>query len=281
MAKKALLVGINRYQRSEWNLRGCLNDVFDIYNLLTNTFDFNPKEIRVLSNERATQKNILHRLKKMVEEASDGDTLVFYYSGHGSRVLDRDGDERLRDNMDEVLVVHDHNWDDPLTDDKLARILDNLPEDVNMYVLFDCCHSGTATRSLSNKRKTSVRYVNPPFDIQMRSFKYKPPRRGLIDILIDLKKLIFGEDIDDNQDLNHILLSASKDNESSLETDINGKQRGVFTYFLTNLLREKEYQDAPLVDIYDTLVKRIHSYGYTQSPQLEGLGSLKREPIFS
>jgi len=98
MAQRALLVGINDY-RGISDLRGCLNDVTNLRNILKTYVGFSNRDIGVLVEDRATKDNILYRLKWMVKKAKPGDFLVFHFSGHGSQIRDRDGDE-----------LRDHKW---------------------------------------------------------------------------------------------------------------------------------------------------------------------------
>ena len=46
----------------------------------------------------------------MIGQAEAGDVVVFYFSGHGSQIRDRDGDE-LTDQLDEVICPYDMDWD--------------------------------------------------------------------------------------------------------------------------------------------------------------------------
>ena len=100
--KRALLVGINKYAAPGCNLSGCVNDVWDMYELLTKDFGFNPDNVRVVVDERATFKNILERLQWLIKSSEAGDEAVYYHSGHGSQVRDRNGDE-LSDKLDECV----------------------------------------------------------------------------------------------------------------------------------------------------------------------------------
>lgn len=157
MAKRALLVGINKYKIPGVDLNGCVNDVTNIRNILLRYFGFNAVDIRVLVDERATRENILSRIKWLVNKAADGDSLLFHYSGHGSQVADRDGDE-LKDKMDEILCPHDMDWDGNfIKDDDLGKVFENLPSGVNLEVLLDSCHSGTGTREMQAIRSLSTR----------------------------------------------------------------------------------------------------------------------------
>ena len=92
MANKALLVGINDYKGIS-DLRGCLNDVTNMRNILKTYLGFTNKDIRVLADSRATKENIVTRLNTMVAQAKPGDFLVFHFSGHGSQIPDRNNDE--------------------------------------------------------------------------------------------------------------------------------------------------------------------------------------------
>jgi uncharacterized caspase-like protein len=50
MAKKALLIGINRYKIPGADLRGCVNDVKNMQTVLTQYYGFASKDISVLRN---------------------------------------------------------------------------------------------------------------------------------------------------------------------------------------------------------------------------------------
>ena len=56
---KALLIGINKYPNCPLN--GCVNDVNDMANFLVQQYKFNPDNIRMLTDERATTAAILER----------------------------------------------------------------------------------------------------------------------------------------------------------------------------------------------------------------------------
>lgn len=141
------LVGIDKYQDKRNNLNGCINDVKSMYDLLINQFGFEHDNIRMLTDHRATKKNIIKRIKWLINNSIEGDELVLHYSGHGSQVRDRNGDE-LNDNLDEILCPCDMNWDDPLTDDILSNIFSKKPYGVFLTFICDSCHSGTMTREI-------------------------------------------------------------------------------------------------------------------------------------
>src|SRR5919202_513557 len=124
---RALLVGIDRYARPEVPvLRGCVNDVVLVRCLLKRYFDVPNEDIRVVVNERATKANIMRRLHAIIDASRAGDVVVFYFSGHGSQIRDRDGDE-LSDALDEVICPYDIDWDRRtyIVDDELDDVFEH------------------------------------------------------------------------------------------------------------------------------------------------------------
>jgi hypothetical protein len=117
LLRKALLVGIN-YSGQRGELRGCCNDVREIYRLLTGTYGWSSENFRILSDERLdltnqlssarhqetlpTKRNILNGLRWLGENVFPGDALFFHYSGHGAQQPDPNGIES--DGMNETIL---------------------------------------------------------------------------------------------------------------------------------------------------------------------------------
>ena len=260
--KKALLVGINIYKPELGaNLRGCVNDVETMRKLLVDNFKFLPENIRVLVDERATKQGILDRLKWLLGGAKAGDELVFHYSGHGSQVRDRNGDE-LDDQLDEILCPHDLDWDDPLTDDYLANLFKQLPKGVHLTMLCDSCHSGTISKSMSQIYRNTSKSILAPFDIRSRSYDK---------ILLKNK---MGKKNKGTQ--RHMLMSGCKDNQTSADAYIDGRYQGAFTWALTKTIREN--LDIEWKQAYEKTVELLS--GYTQEPQLSGDASTIFRNVF-
>lgn len=267
MKKKAFLVGINKYQNPDHNLRGCVNDVKNLYSLLTNHFTFSPDEIRVLLDERATFDNIMNRLKWLILDANPGDVLFFSFSGHGSQVRDRNGDE-LDDGLDEILCPYDLSWDRPFLDDYLGDLFKTLPKGVNLMVLADCCHSGTITRMISDPElQIKARRIIPPFDIEVRSLGR------------DLTISHFGER--DFYEQDHVLLSGCQDHETSADAFLEGDFHGALTFNFCKMVRTYIEKKTPLIlkNIYTDLVRQIKQQRFTQNPKLTGPKRLLEERI--
>lgn len=144
MVKRALLIGIN-YYNSNSELHGCINDVMSMNNLLIDAYGYNKTDICVLRDDKMdnyempTKSNILKQLNKLVELSKEGDEIWIHYSGHGSYIRDKNGEEY--DGKDEIILPCDYSLGNIIVDDELKIILHNSKGLI--YITLDCCHSGT------------------------------------------------------------------------------------------------------------------------------------------
>lgn len=125
MEKKrlAVLVGCN-YPNTPNELRGCINDVIAMREVLTTRFEFDPMHIELLTDEHGslmmpTGENIKRALHGMVDKAESGDVLFFHYSGHGTWIPSHSHDhDHHSAGKDEAIVPCDFN----LITGKLTRL---------------------------------------------------------------------------------------------------------------------------------------------------------------
>jgi len=116
--------------------------------LLQTKFGYHPRRIFTLMDRRGyrapTSRNIqalLTHVRRLAYTLKTKEVTV-YYSGHGTQVADRSGDEK--DRKDEAIVPADFASAGLLTDDKLTSLLlSHLQPTVNFTGVFDCCNSGT------------------------------------------------------------------------------------------------------------------------------------------
>jgi hypothetical protein len=142
--RRAICVGINAYKRKP--LRGCVADAERwAETLKTLGFEVPPP----LRDAEATGDRILAALSALVRQSSPGDVLVFQYSGHGTTLPDRSGDEVGGDSPgeDEALCPYDFTEGRFIVDDELAAIFGEAADaGVRITSFIDCCHSGTISR---------------------------------------------------------------------------------------------------------------------------------------
>lgn len=114
--------------------------------------EWNSNNILLLSDSDANRQNILDALDWLEKNADGGDTVMFFFSGHGTRVVDQDGDEE--DGFDEVICPYDYDVDfvnytptNPvnfITDDELSEKFDDISAKgiKGMFIIFNSCFSG-------------------------------------------------------------------------------------------------------------------------------------------
>jgi metacaspase-1 len=252
MVKKALLVGINDYH-SISDLRGCLNDIKNVRDILKTFYGFTNNDIRVVTDDRATEENVQSRLEWMVEGAKAGDQLFFHFSGHGSQIRDRDGDE-LRDNKDEILCMYGMSWDKGyISDDWFDDLFAKVPQGVTFELIFDSCHSGTdgeikltedvatpGSRVLGVSEPGVVgRFLPPPVDIEMRSEGEELPVKRLA--LASFANNPFkqgGTATDGFVPPKITIWSGCGESQTSADAYIGGDYNGAFSFYWCKHVRE-------------------------------------------
>ena len=306
--RKALLVGINDYPDPENQLNGCVNDVFRMSEVLQE-MGFDPSEIKVVLNERATSHNLRNMMDWLLKDSKEGDTRFFYYSGHGAQIpsagLDGDDD----DHLDECLVTYDFDWkrENAYTDKEFLKSYSQLNYGVNFISVLDCCHSGGMTRDAGFK----ARGLNPPDDIRHRTIKWDSGREMWVPRELKLaKKKLFSKNTTDTalytgeeggtqrfgravslwSDVDEfasakkkygtmgpympLIIEACKEREYSYEYRHGVTSYGAFTYSLTTILRDlnrrKKQNQVTFKELVTLASKQLKDLGYQQTPQIVG-----------
>ena len=136
----AIVVGISKYQHQSWNLKYADRDADELYQLLLtpNGGKYKKENVRKLTNEQATSRNILIELHDFLKKPAREDLVLLYFACHGSP--DPDRPENL------YLLTHDTEPSRiagtalPMREIKLAIKETLLAEKV--ILLVDTCHSG-------------------------------------------------------------------------------------------------------------------------------------------
>ncbi|EER16596.1 conserved hypothetical protein [Perkinsus marinus ATCC 50983] len=142
--QRALLIGIN-YYNTPAQLSGCIPDAHNMFRLLTETYRWNPGDIRMMTDdgraEMPTRANIIGALHWLVRDAKPGDVFFFHYSGHGSQQVGSMGLLLLVLLLVLPLLLLLAGM---ISDDEIFSILvAPLPSGVRLTSVMDCCHSGT------------------------------------------------------------------------------------------------------------------------------------------
>jgi hypothetical protein len=279
MARRALLIGINKYMVPGADLRGCVNDVVDLKAVLTEFGGFKTKDITTLLDKAATQKAMMKGIKDLVKASKKGDVALLHYSGHGSHVPDDEKHRDEADGRDETLCPTDLDWYKPFRDDWLRETLDGLPADVQFTIIMDCCHSGSNTRAIEPPDvRVKQRFLPSPWDLAAaesgRSVtkkvssglrKSRRSTRDLSDIV--------------NVDIPEVLVTGCRDTQTSADAFINNRYNGALTYGLVQAIRATKGK-LTYRDLHKRASAIIKKKKFEQVPQLEGRKAIFDAPIF-
>jgi len=268
--KRALLIGIN-YTGTAEQLNGCINDITNINNFLRTSCGYS--ETRILTdapNQRPenipTRSNMENAITTFAKSAKRGETLVFYYSGHGSQITDRNGDES--DGKDDVLVPLDYKTRSVITDDWLfANLVNVLPEGVTLYAFSDCCHSGSMLDLQYNIRCLSTYTKGKP----TRNLKYNSADWT--------NKFTFSTERSKIPKASVFLFSGCLDNQTSADAFLENQSQGAFTHCLLEFLENNTTKNPNGTTTFNTgtvrivdLLKELNCVltikGFNQRPQL-------------
>lgn len=131
--RKALIVGVNYYKEVS-DLNGCVNDAYNVKNVLERnadgTLNFDINLITAIDEDTIITKNIL---KDNIENLFSGDSEIalFYYSGHGY----------IESTGGYLVTSECQRGDDGLDLNNLMNIV-NDSKVKNKIIILDSCHSG-------------------------------------------------------------------------------------------------------------------------------------------
>jgi hypothetical protein len=280
----AVIVGVSEYPTLEKNLSlvGPKHDALRVRDMLLQQ-GVNSKNIQVLADgiDKATlptKLNIVNAMTSLSKQVKAGDFVYLHFSGHGSQQPALQGSD-LSDGLDEVFLPRDIGvWseqtgmiENSLTDNEMNVILTIIRNTgANVWVVFDSCHSGTMTRSVTGKKVVS-RNVRPKLLGVENNTINVATRSILKDVPLDIDNAGF-----------LIAFSGAQSNEEAPEMELpsaNGYlPQGLFTYTLTSLIGQNpnlSYRQLAqgILSAYNSLP------WYKTTPLFEG-GEALDKPIF-
>ena len=160
----ALLVGVGEYPNlgDDLQLHGPPNDVALMQAYLTGVADFTDENVIRLTDRGPRQPrraNILAALDELQGRLTAGDFVLLYFAGHGSRQPADSGSAEELDGYDEIFLPADVGaWrrttrgvENAIVDDEIAEFVNAYRQlGVDVWAVFDSCHSGTMTRGVGD-----------------------------------------------------------------------------------------------------------------------------------
>jgi len=190
--------------------------------------------------------NIVSAFRELISLANQGySKLLFYYSGHGSSMVDKSGDEK--DGQDECLVPSDFRTGGFVIDDELNACLKNLKSNLTCQIILitDACHSGTifdlpftyssqnTSGTVNSKNNSTLASVSPTTNI--------------------------------------IQISGCMDNQTSASAYAMDRAKiwqGALSFSLQRYLSEMSYKPSNLFDLIVKVRQRLKSLNFSQIPQV-------------
>ncbi|KAG7442728.1 uncharacterized protein BT62DRAFT_1079102 [Guyanagaster necrorhizus] len=256
----ALIIGIDEYKDPGVpNLSGAVADANHVEKFLVDVVRVKPENIKHLRNEEATRHVIIEEIFRMESDAriKKNDPILIFFAGHGAFGKVESSSEKIS-----MLVPYDfkpvctkEEEGQGVLDITLERLLANLADmkGDNITVTFDCCHSGSGTRTDEYDPTYAVRSVDLPPDYMIPDYILSNARATKVPDKFAMAGLA-----------SHVLLSACKEQEFAQERD----GRGVFTKALLGQLENLGSVDKIT---YQTLIARLPDLGVAQHPQCEGI----------
>ena len=137
---RALLFGLN-YEGTANELQGCVQDVVNIGAYLSRTLQL-PAKVCTDAKSTSAMAIVQGMYELALQSYSESlDYVWIHYSGHGSYVADRNGDEK--DGRDECLVPSDYATAGLIPDDFLVQLFRYFNPKTRVVFVCDSCHSGT------------------------------------------------------------------------------------------------------------------------------------------
>lgn len=242
--KKALLIGIGKYEKSGWGGLTGDSDVELMKGALIEQGFIN-SNIKILINTEADRKGIETEMKRLISGAEKGDYIFILFSGHGKQVKDENGDEL--DGSDEAIAPYDADIKSDKTliiDDEIDEWISSLKKQVqsqgHIILALNSCNSGTGSKN--NGLEESINNCGEG------SSNIKKSKNNI------------GK---------FIALEASFPNQVSRGiTAPDGKRFGVLTYSIA-VAFENIKQNETYLTFFENVYKTMYSHNF-QQPCLEG-----------
>jgi len=244
-SRVALLFGSN-YPGTDHELNGCLNDLANVQRKLE-PLGF---QIRKITNNAVTRKRLKAEIAFAFAHALPGDVIYLHFSGHGTQVRDKNGDEI--DGYDEALYLTDGVF----TDDEFNALLKTIPVGVHVFVGLDCCFSGTATRCVA----CTPRFVPPKNIDKIRQIRVKPV---ISPAVASLKGVI--------------VISGCEEYQTSADACINDVWQGAFTFYLMHTFEIS----LTYIKWFEKLRLYLPNKNFDQRPTIDGDETLFNNIVFT
>jgi hypothetical protein len=300
----ALLIAIDNYFESalpDWTyyprLGGCVRDVNHVHAFLTDKHRIGLPDDHVIRlsasigagaeppeprSQWPTYANMVAAFQQVTAMARPGDQVYVHYSGHGGRTITAYPYLKGANGVDEALVPLDIGNPNAqyLRDIELHTLIQHLVvKGVVLTVVFDCCHSGGATRALTQgthgarargigKTDMTVRPLQPIVAPVAELATAWNATTGATRSLKPASGWLL-------EPSGYTFLAACRANESAYEFPFSGAEsNGALTYWMLDTLRSAG-PNLSYKQLHDRVLAKVHSQFAAQTPMLQGEGDVR------
>jgi len=235
--KKALLIGIDYIDVSGISLKGCINDIINMRNMLIDAYGYSPDNVTMLRDDDPekytcpTHDNIYDSIVGLVIESGNLEEIWLHYSGHGSRIHIQNSES-----SGDILIPVDYSSAGCISDTDLYDIVRRIK--CRAFLTFDCCHSGTV--------------CDLPWQLEYRQ-----------DIMLATQVNAY------KINNPHIFMfSGCKDDQTRADTtNLLDQRMGAFTNAFTECLRKSNH-NTDILSLHKDICIGLLNSGYSQTPIL-------------
>ena len=172
MSHRALCVGINDYPGTNMDLAGCVNDARDWQALL----EARGYRVDLVHDGEATRARIVEALTSIIGSATEATRWCspLPVTVRGSPTRNRDEP----DARDEMMCPFDVMKEQYLLDDDLNKIFCTKRAGVRLYVIADCCHSGSVVTGRTAAGPPDAHAIEGAIPSPVRVRAGQPPVRA-------------------------------------------------------------------------------------------------------
>ncbi|KAJ3487533.1 hypothetical protein NLI96_g3477 [Meripilus lineatus] len=302
----ALIVGVGTVVSTEYpDVPGAAVDADNVFRYIHDDRQVPTENIVTLKNEEATRGQIIRKFQEHLIDnpaINKGDALLFYFSGHGSRLPAPQGWSVVESADDQQLVeaIVPHNEGAMGSDGKeipsipdytIASLLTKAAKHGdNITVVLDCCHSGHGCRDGRFPERESGEETDDDERLWVRGV---PPEK-LAPLRLDVDAEVLG--LSDSQASgsrsetlprggftthrakSYVLVAACRQNEQAL----GGRKGGLLTTNWLHVLRSSAHlrsYSQVMKDVSERVENMIQKFSakypdagpFSQHPQCEGL----------
>ncbi|KAK6420417.1 hypothetical protein LTR95_016944 [Oleoguttula sp. CCFEE 5521] len=302
--RKSLMIGIN-YVGSQHALQGCHQDVSNMQEFLTAmNYPTDQRSQVIMRDDSRTDPrgpfwpnghNIIAAMQWLVSEP--GTTNFLHYSGHGGQVPD-DEDNYRSTGLDDTIVPVDFETRGQIRSGELHHTLVTaMPRNSSLFIIFDCCHSGSAVElpyvyrsdsegnvSMLSNVKMGIQLVSEASNLIQGGYGMNSIREGehlLAGATSFFRSLThreeqdqyglgqaegFAEEYRDEGPRSVFMYSGCRDDQTSADAAIAGSHVGAMSWAFLESIKQFGTGQSYLQVLQNT--RQILQGRYTQVPQL-------------